>query len=201
MRSALTGGAYFCVATLYTEDMDSNYVVLIVNLVVSAMVGAGTALFTIGQYKSKVDRMERDLEKMADRKETLRTDVDKLLEFKIQAQKFMDRTIYKDQSPLSLTEFGEKLIKESGLKKIFEDVKDDLVEKLEEMDPLSQYDVQEKARALMDSLDGYEPFRQVEKYAYDHGKDLNQILRAGAILLRDYYFKKHPEIVDPKEDW
>jgi len=188
-------------ATMYTEGMDSNYIVLIVNLVVSAVVGAGTALFTIGQYKNKVDRMERDLEKMADRKETLRTDVDKLLEFKIQAQKFMDRNIYKDQSPLSLTEFGQKLVNESGLHDIFEDVKDDLVEKLEEMDPMSQYDVQEKARALMDSLDGYEPFKRVEKYAFDHGKDLNQILRAGAILLRDYYFEKHPEIVDPKEDW
>jgi hypothetical protein len=181
--------------------MNPEYVVLIVNLIVSAAVGAGTAIFTIGQYKSKVDRMEKDFEKMIDRKEVLRTDVDKLLEFKIQAQKFMDRNIYKDQSPLSLTEFGQKLVDESGLGGIFEGVKDDLVEKLEELDPDSQYDVQEKARALMDSLDGYEPFKQVETYAFEHGKDLNQILRAGAILLRDYYFKKHPEIIDEKEDW
>lgn len=181
--------------------MDSNYVTLFVNLVVSALVGAGTALFVIGQYKSKVDRMEKDLEKMADRKDILRTDVDKLLEFKIQAQKFMDRSIYRDQSPLSLTDFGEELVNDSGLRDVFDEVKDDLAGMLEEMEPTSQYDVQEKARALMDSLAGYEPFRRVEKYAFDHGKDLNQILRAGAILLRDYYFEKHPEIINPKEDW
>ncbi|HET6747563.1 MAG TPA: hypothetical protein VFH06_05650 [Candidatus Saccharimonadales bacterium] len=181
--------------------MDSNYVVLIVNIIISALVGMGTALFTVGQYKNKVDRMERDFEKLADKKETLRTDVDKLLEFKTQAQKFIDRSIYKDQSPLSLTDFGEKLVNESGLKEVFDDVKDDLVEMLEEMEPSSQYDTQEKARALMDNLAGYEPFKRVEKYAFDHGKDLNQILRAGAIMLRDYYFKKHPEIVDLREDW
>ncbi len=181
--------------------MDSNYVTLFINLVVSALVGAGTALFVIGQYKNKVDRIEKDLEKMADRKDILRTDVDKLLEFKIQAQKFMDRSIYKDQSPLSLTDFGEELVNESGLRDVFNEVKDDLAGMLEEMEPTSQYDVQEKGRALMDSLAGYEPFRRVEKYAFDHGKDLNQILRAGAILLRDYYFEKHPEIVNPKEDW
>lgn len=181
--------------------MDSNYGVLIVNLVVSALVGAGTAIFVIGQYKNKVDRMEKDLEKMVNGKETLRTDVDKLLEFKTQAQKFIDRSIYKDQSPLSLTDFGEELVNDSGLKDVFDDVKDDLTEMLEEMEPTSQYDTQEKARALMDNLAGYEPFRRVEKYAYDHGKDLNQILRAGAILLRDYYFEKHPEVIDKNEDW
>lgn len=181
--------------------MDSNYGVLIINLIVSAIVGAGTALFVIGQYKSKVDRMEKDLEKLSDRNDILRTDADKLLEFKTQAQKFIDRSIYKDQSPLSLTDFGEELVNDSGLKVVFDDVKDDLAEMLQEMEPVSQYDVQEKARALMDNLAGYEPFKRVEKYAYDHGKDLNQILRAGAILLRDYYFDKHPEIVDPKEDW
>jgi len=181
--------------------MDSNYVVLIVNIIISAVVGMGTALFTVGQYKNKVDRMERDFEKLADKKEKLRTDVDKLLEFKTQAQKFIDRSIYKDQSPLSLTDFGEKLVNESGLHDIFNDVKDDLVEMLEEMEPSSQYDTQEKARALMDNLAGYEPFKRVEKYAFDHGKDLNQILRAGAILLRDYYFEKHPEVVNSKENW
>ncbi len=181
--------------------MDSNYGVLIINLIVSAVVGAGTALFVIGQYKSKVDRMEKDVDKLSDRSDVLRTDTDKLLEFKTQAQKFIDRSIYKDQSPLSLTDFGEELVNDSGLREVFDEVKDDLAEMLQEMEPTSQYDVQEKARALMDSLAGYEPFKRVEKYAFDHGKDLNQILRAGAILLRDYYFEKHPEIVDPKEDW
>jgi uncharacterized protein YihD (DUF1040 family) len=181
--------------------MDTEYIVLIINLIVSAFAGALAAVFTIGQYKNKIDRLERDIDKMTDKKDGLRTDVDRLLEFKIQAQKFIDQAIYKDQSPLSLTDFGEKLVNESGLRAIFDDVKDDLVAMLEEMEPSSQYDAQEKARALMDNLAGYEPFKRVEKYAFDNGKDLNQILRAGAILLRDYYFEKHSEIVDSKEDW
>ena len=181
--------------------MDSNYGVLIVNLIVSALVGTGSALFVVGQYKNKIDRLEKDFEKITERKDLLRTDVDRLLEFKIQAQKFIDRSIYKDQSPLSLTDFGEELVNGSGLRDVFNEVKDDLVGMLEDMEPASQYDTQEKARALMDNLAGYEPFKRVEKYAFDHGKDLNQILRAGAILLRDYYFEKHPEIVNTKENW
>lgn len=181
---------------------------ILIPIILSLITGFGV----VALYKGKVDRLEKDTEKLEKKVEStrkdceakiavLRTDVDQLLEFKTQAQKFIDKQIYKDQSPLSLTELGQQLVDDSGFKEIFEQVKDNLVEMLEEQKPDTQYEVQEKSRALMDSLASYQPFKPIEKYAFEHGKDLNQILRAGAILLRDYYIKKHPEVVNPKEQW
>lgn len=123
-----------------------------------------------------------------------KTEVDKLLEFKISAQKFIDSKLYRSDSPLNLTEFGIQLIRDSGFKEIFPSVKDDLVKMLEEKKPKTQYDVQEMARALMDELTEYQAFQPIKTYAFKNGKDHQQILRAGAILLRDYYIIKHPEL-------
>lgn len=174
---------------------------LLINLAVSALVGAGTAFFTIGRYKEKVDRVISDQKDCDAKRIEMKSELDRLLEFKVSTQKFIDSKLYTAQSPLNLSALGRSLIEESGFSEIFENVKDDLVAKLEEMKPDSQYDTQEKSRALMDELTDYEPFKPVEKYAFDHGIDLGQILRVGSIPLRDYYFEKHPEIVDPKERW
>jgi hypothetical protein len=181
--------------------METEYIVFIANLVLSAAVAAGTAVYVIGQYKAKVDRVITDQEKCDTKRTEMKTELDKLLEFKVSTQKFIDSKLYTAQSPLNLSDFGTKLIKESGFLDIFETVKDDLVLKLEVLKPSTQYETQEKSRALMDELTEYVPFRPIAKYAFDHGIDLSQILRAGAILLRDYYFEKHPEVVNPKEQW
>jgi hypothetical protein len=138
--------------------------------------------------------LEKDKEKHQTKIETLRTDMDKMLEFKENAKKFMDSKIYTTHSPLALSEFGKKLIKDSGFETLFPSVRDDLVTKLEIMNPKTQYDVQEKARALMDSLTEYPIFSTLKTFAFKNGVDFSQILRAGSILLRDYYLLKHPEI-------
>ena len=109
--------------------------------------------------------------------------------------------VAQSHSPLALTEKGERLVKESGFMGIFEEIKDDLVKSLEEEKPKTQYEVQEKARIVMSRLFDDTRFKEVEKWAYENGEDLAQILRAGAIPLRDYYFKQHPDIVNPKEKY
>lgn len=101
--------------------------------------------------------------------------------------------------PLSLTAQGTKLLKASGFKIIFENVKDDLIKRFfEEINPKTMYDTQERARQWMDNLsrEDYEPFIPIKSYAFKTGSDYAQILRAGSILLRDYYLEKHPEIKD-----
>lgn len=115
-------------------------------------------------------------------------------EFKTSTQKFIDKQLYKDHSPLGLTTFGQKLVKDSGFVDIFEEEKDNLVKLLEAKEPTTQYDVQEMARSMMDELLEYETFQPIKTYAFQNGKDFGQILRAGAIPLRDYYLEKHPEI-------
>lgn len=170
-------------------------------VVVPTLIALLAVVILFGIYRNKVDRLEKDIEKYEKKIDKLRTDADTLLEFKIQAQKFIDQNIYSNRSPLSLTDYGKSLVNDSGFREIFENTKDDLVTMLEQQHPTSQYDAQEKARALMDGLTEYAPFELIKKYAFEHGADLGQILRAGALLLRDYYFTKHPEIVDPNEKY
>lgn len=177
-------------------DTSIQIVFFLVNLIIAGLVGTAAATHKIGQYKEKVDNLEKEKEKLCTKHDAIRSDVDKLLEFKVTAQKFIDNKIYQTNSPLSLTEFGIKLVDESGFKNVFDSAKDDLVKKLEEKTPKSKYDIQEMARALMDDLTEYPAFQPIKKYAFEKGIDFTQILRAGAILLRDYYFEVHPEITD-----
>jgi hypothetical protein len=94
-----------------------------------------------------------------------RTDIATLKEFKVQAQKFIDKSIYKASSPLSLTELGEQLVQQSGLQEIFEKEKDNIAALLAEKHPSTKYDVQEMARELMDSLREYPAFSPIKSYA------------------------------------
>ncbi len=180
-------------------DIAITIIIFIVNLIISALIAVGVSFIRIGQYKNKVDTIETTIGKdeHCGLRKTLtdaKTEVDKLLEFKTNTQKFIDSNIYKNQSPLSLTEFGEQLIKDSGFETIFLSEKDELVKLLEKIAPKTQYDVQEKARGLMNDLEDFPAFEPIKEYAFKNGKDFGQILRAGAILLRNYYFEKHPEI-------
>ncbi|HVF73693.1 MAG TPA: hypothetical protein VM938_01485 [Acidimicrobiales bacterium] len=166
------------------------------------MVTAGvTASVVIGKYRERVDTLRRDFDRLNEKCEGMKSQLDQLAEFKLNTQKFIDSKIYQQGSPLNLTDYGQKLVAESGFAQIFPSVRDELVLMLEKQSPTSQYDVQEKARALMDGLTGYEPFKPIEQYAFNSGSDFGQILRAGAILLRDYYFERHPELVNPNERW
>lgn len=169
-------------------------IILIISGILSIVVAIVTIFVKMGKYQQKVDDLRENQERIFSKIDTLRTDTDIFKEFKVHVQKFIDQKLYSANSPLQLTELGQKLINESGFSDIFEQVKDDLVRKLQDKNPMTQYDIQEEARELMDSLTDYQPFAPIKIYAFEKGQDFRQILRAGAILLRDYYFSIHKEI-------
>ena len=95
-------------------------------------------------------------------------------------------------SPLQPTIFGEKLIKESGLEKILNDqnsfLKTELAKRVSQK--YTEYDVQEKARSFLLDLKETDIMNQVKKYAYDNGLDIDVILKAGGLWLRDDFLGK-----------
>ncbi len=178
---------------------------------VISFIGGGFSYFiayllNLGKYKEKMSRFENDLKICQERVELnhstiadIRTSLATLNEFKEHAQKFIDSKLYQANSPLSLSEEGKRLVKESGFESIFEIIKDELCQRFSEKRiPKTRYDVQESARGFMDafSREDYAPFRPIKSYAFEKGADYSQILRAGSILLRDYYLSIHPEIKD-----
>ncbi len=90
-------------------------------------------------------------------------------------------------SPLRPTEYGKKLIVESGLEKILDEqgvaIKDQLKKKLGDNE--TEYDVQEKARSLLLELKESEMMNPVKKYAYENGINVDLIFKAGGLWLRD----------------
>lgn len=101
-------------------------------------------------------------------------------------------------TPLKPTEFGWKLAKESGLEGIIESEKArflrELDQKLQENAPFTAYDVQEKARELLEIYKNKPIMNPVKDYAFKNGVDVEVILRTGGLLLRDKYLKEHPEL-------
>lgn len=180
-----------------------NWISLGVSIALSIVSAIAASLLTMGKYREKVDRLEKDVEKVYSKVDTLRSDVDKMTAAVGSLEKSVDKLSGYSQShsPIRLTDKGQRVIDDSGFSQIFSNIKDDLLKDLEDQAPRSQYDAQEKARMMLSSMTDDKRFRSVEKWAYENGEDFAQILRAGAIPLRDYYFEKHPEIVDPKEQY
>jgi len=113
------------------------------------------------------------------------------------SNKILDVDVFDCMCPLSLSYIGINLLDGSGFKTIFEEVKDKLNARIEvKYAPKTKYDVQEGAYRFMagHSTCEHTPFNALKKYAYEKGKDYSQILRAGSILVRDYYLEKHSEI-------
>lgn len=143
------------------------------------------ALFNAGKIEARVEAMDSRIRKMEG-------DVAAIKEFKKNTEKFIDHSLYGGNSPLSLTDDGERLVRDSGLKDTLsnESVQSDLLEMLKEKNPETRYDIQEMAREMMDGLSEHDYFKSVKEYAFENGKDVRQILRAGSIMLRDEYIKK-----------
>lgn len=94
--------------------------------------------------------------------------------------------ILKTTSPLTLTEFGEKLVKESGFERIFNEYREKILGWVKEKNPQTQYDVQEISREILLAYKDDPIFTPLKEYAYQHGEtSLEQILRAGGILVRN----------------
>ncbi len=99
-------------------------------------------------------------------------------------------------SPIRLTDKGETLLNESGLKSYI-DTKTELIAKCENSKLTNAYEVQSFAFDLFDSLAFDSEFDLVIKqYSYDHGISLDIVKRVGALYFRDLCLKKMNMPVD-----
>lgn len=184
--------------------MDTNIISIVISVILSLGAAALAVYGMLSKYREKVDQLEKREEKTQGKIDTLRSDVDRLLTKVGSLEKSIDsiNSLAQSHSPLALTADGKKLVEDSGFMILFDKIKDELADKLEDEGPSSQYDVQEKARRILswDMIDD-ERFESIKDWAYKNGKDFDQILRLGSIPLRDYYFEKHPEIVNMNEKY
>ncbi len=180
-----------------------DWITLVISVLISVLGAVATSFLTLGKYKEKVDRLEKDNAEYRQKLEQLGKDGEVMKERVQNIQKAVDNlaNTAKANSPIKLTDKGWEILNDSGCYKIFEENKDIYLKELEEKAPRSQYDVQEKAYALMSDKYNAPEFRPIEAWAFNHGKTMDEIIRLCGYPLRDYYFEKHPEIVNPKEQY
>lgn len=91
------------------------------------------------------------------------------------------------QSPMSLTEYGEQLMRESGFYQIAEQNKRLLVDLVKGKNPKTNYDVQELSYQVLKELATQnDPIAvPIKNYAYEKGLALDFLLQTAGIVLRD----------------
>lgn len=92
----------------------------------------------------------------------------------------------KSQSPLSLSDVGEKYLQESGLKKYIDDNSPTLLNTCQTKKNTNAYEVQEYIFRLFDGLEfPPEIDKKLKTYAFEAGLSMEVLRRIGAIYFRD----------------
>lgn len=147
--------------------------------------GIGGAAIFLGVYKHKIDNLEKTVDSLE--KEVKQTSHD-LTEV---STKLDERTISyssrltKRKSPISLSDIGEELLKKSHADQFILEYKDELVQKIREMNPKTAYDVQVDAKKVVESLQNDEQIIPFKDFAFKEGIDLGDVFIVMGIELRD----------------
>lgn len=102
----------------------------------------------------------------------------------------------KKNRPLSLSPYAEELFRDINFYSVFDQIKDALLKELESYNLRTKYDVQEMARYLFLKKKDDPVLDPLKVQVFKNGKNLDEIIGGAFIPLRDYYFEKHPEILD-----
>jgi hypothetical protein len=94
-------------------------------------------------------------------------------------------------SPLKLTDYGRKLIDESGFETILRECRDELVERVKVTQPKTNYDIQENAIAVIKELveSGDDKLTPLKDYAFNNGLSVDILIPPAGIVLRDEVMK------------
>lgn len=146
-------------------------------------------------------RIENKIEKVDDKVNKL----DKTVTIMKGKMDFLwDERMVLSRSPLELNEFGQKIFNQSGIKKIVDKRFEYLYQKIKEKKPRNAYWVQEYTKSTVYKLRGDEKLLpKLEKAAYEAGTDIDSILFAGAIYLRNLILPKFnfkPKDIDDCEE-
>lgn len=98
----------------------------------------------------------------------------------------------KPGSPLVLTEYGEKLVRESGFYKMFQgENKQKIIDAVKSRRPQTNYDIQEYSREILviDLID--DPMmKPIKEYVFKNSISIEIILNAAALIVRDEVMKE-----------
>lgn len=127
-------------------------------------------------------------------------EIQKIISVKIKGAIISQPLVETNGSPLRPTAYGVQLIVDSGLEKIIAENKEDLCIKLKAVLPkdYGEYDVQENARNLLVNLKDDPIMKPVKEYVYNNPMDIEIILKAGGLWLRDDFLGQARQVSTEK---
>lgn len=166
--------------------------ILILSTLITALIGL---LFWFIRDRFKVltntdERLEGKIDKMDNKVGETRGSIIEMQDT-FERMGYPMKRIIQATSPLNLTEYGKQLVEESGFTKILQYKKDLILGWIKERNPKTQYDAQEFSREVLLMHKDDVVFKLLKDYTYQHGEtSLEQILRAGSIVVRDEIIKE-----------
>ncbi len=157
-----------------------TFIVVELLLTIIVLLGGAIAYFIIRIF-SDVDSIKKELKPMSPAIVEIQ---DKLTST---GHKILFPITVTNNSPMKLTEVGEKLMKDSGFDKVISDNKKYFVDKVKEKKPKNNYDIQQSSMALIhELLTTNDPkLTPVKTYAYEEGVPVEIFVQPAGITLRD----------------
>ncbi|TSC95445.1 MAG: hypothetical protein Athens101410_504 [Parcubacteria group bacterium Athens1014_10] len=94
-------------------------------------------------------------------------------------------------SPFVLTEYGEKLVNESGFPEIFRQNREKIINTVKSYNPQTNYDIQEYSKkVLLENFLNDPIMKPVKDYAFQNSIKIEIILEAATLLVRDEVMKE-----------
>ena len=147
--------------------------------------GFFAAIFRIGRYTKTVDTLEKNVERVEGEIKAMSTKITQC-ETKIDERtQWLSSKLTRTKSPISLSEFGEGLLKRSGSDAFVLMNQEELVQQIRDRNPKSAYDIQEFSKTVVKSLADEERFIPFKDFAFKEGVDLDAIFIVMSLYLRD----------------
>ena len=159
--------------------------------VVSLLVTVLVILLFIGKYREKVDRHDKDNEKLHQQFLEISNRLSRL-EGIVDSNNTINKYV-QSKSPLGLTEKGKALLMDSGGKDYIDSVYASFLQEIVKQKPKTAYDVQELSKIALEARVNKDEFIPIKEFCFEKGLNVKTVIDVLGIYLRD---KLLPDIAD-----
>ena len=137
-----------------------------VSILTSGVTAFAVVAFKMGRYSEKIDQLEK-------------------CDLNTRLSKIEGQQLTKRKSPITLTDRGETVLKDSAGKQFVDENLEELHALVEERAPKTSYDVQEASKTVIESLESDDRMSQIKEYLFREGMDFEGAIEVLGIYLRD----------------
>jgi hypothetical protein len=163
----------------------TNTLIQYANVFIPLVVSIITAVVAFIIYREKVNRLEEDMKELKQDMKSMNNDLIEC-KTKIEERTKSSPAVYaKSESPISLTDKGEDILKRSGADAFVLQNQQEFVDKVKKKNPQTAYDVQACAKEVIQLIVDEKRFNKFKDFVFKEGIDLDPIFLVMGIYLRD----------------